>query len=320
MSLKFFKSVITLLLIHSFVLAQTGGIKVVGDPIPLIQEEGKYWMKPVWSPDNSRIAFTSRKYQGLWIYNLLDRSIKKVTDEPGAGYGFSWSSDGKEIVCRVSKYVGKKRYSAIKIFNIIDNTERQITEYRTLLPGVPVWALNDRKIYLSHTSSFRLYDSGKLPVQEKGSSSPEKDILFIYKDKLAKGDPETGKFQFVQPVKGRYLNLFQSPDGSMIAFEIIGGDMYVSDVKGNNWTDLGTGYRPQWSPDGKRLVYMITEDDGHVYLSSDIYSINIDGTEKTNLTNTEDKLEMNPSWSPDGRSIAYDVMGEGIIYLIKVKY
>lgn len=53
---------------------------------------------------------------------------------------------------------------------------------------------------------------------------------------------------------------------------------------------------PAWSPDGNYLVYMIAVDDEHRYVNSDIYIIKIDGTGKTGLTQTDDKLEMNPSW------------------------
>ena len=82
--------------------------------------------------------------------------------------------------------------------------------------------------------------------------------------------------------------------------------------------DLGEGHRPQWASDSKRLIYMITKDDGYQYLSSDIYCITIDGSGKKRLTHTEDELEMNPSWSPDGKKIVYDVLGEGAIYMIEI--
>ena len=64
-------------------------------------------------------------------------------------------------------------------------------------------------------------------------------------------------------------------------------------------------------------MYMMTGDDGHQFLAAEIYTIKADGTEKTNLTNTPDVLEMNPSWGP-GNRIAFDVMDEGEIYVIEL--
>ena len=41
--------------------------------------------------------------------------------------------------------------------------------------------------------------------------------------------------------------------------------------------------------------------------------------EKTNLTNTSDKLEMHPNWSPDGKSVVYDETNTGMIYLLELE-
>jgi Tol biopolymer transport system component len=95
------------------------------------------------------------------------------------------------------------------------------------------------------------------------------------------------------------------------------GNMYVMNADGTGLIDLGKGYRPQWAPDGEYLVYMITQDDGHQLLASDLYVIRCDGREKTQLTATTDKLEMNPSWS-GGKKIAFDVMHEGAIYVLEI--
>ena len=94
--------------------------------------------------------------------------------------------------------------------------------------------------------------------------------------------------------------------------------MYVMNIDGTALTDLGIGYRLKWSPDSHYLTYMITKDNGEAIISSDIYYIKIDGTEKTNLTNTDDIIEMNPDWSPDGKKIAFDVPSKGAIYTIEI--
>ncbi|MDH3199037.1 MAG: BamA/TamA family outer membrane protein, partial [Candidatus Krumholzibacteria bacterium] len=56
---------------------------------------------------------------------------------------------------------------------------------------------------------------------------------------------------------------------------------------------------PNWSPDGRRLVF--TGSDGGL---SDLYIVNADGSGLERLTN--DKFaDLQPAWSPDGKTIAF---------------
>jgi Tol biopolymer transport system component len=64
---------------------------------------------------------------------------------------------------------------------------------------------------------------------------------------------------------------------------------------------------------------MIAEDNGQDFTDSDIYSINADGTQKKNLTNTIDEIEMDPCFSPDGKAIVFDVYNDGSIYLMNIE-
>jgi len=125
--------------------------------------------------------------------------------------------------------------------------------------------------------------------------------------------------RILQPVEADILLAVLSPEKSHIAFEVSGAQLYVVNIDGAGLVELGRGERPQWSPDGQWLTYMVTEDDGQRILSSDIYAIKRDGTGRVSLTQTTDRLEMNPAWSPDGRLIACDTRGEGIILLIPVQ-
>jgi Tol biopolymer transport system component len=109
-----------------------------------------------------------------------------------------------------------------------------------------------------------------------------------------------------------------SSDGQFVAFEIMGGPLCVMKTDGSDYRELGDGHRPCFSPDGRRLVFMVTQDDGHDYLAADLFVMAVDGRERQPLTQSGDKLEMNPSWSPDGRHIAFDVINEGAIYILNV--
>jgi WD40-like Beta Propeller Repeat/Thrombospondin type 3 repeat len=43
----------------------------------------------------------------------------------------------------------------------------------------------------------------------------------------------------------------------------------------------------------------------------DIYSVNVDGSELTNLTNNSSDVDLYPQWSPDGKRIAYETRRDG---------
>jgi len=313
------KLIFTLLLIGgSLTIAWNDSLKVGSQSVKLIGGDGSYFMHPLWSPAGSRIAFTGSRYQGLWVMNPDGSGVRQITDEPAAGYGFEWSSDSKAIVSRVAKYEGKYRYNALKVFDLEKDEARLLTDYRTLMPGLPHWADADEKVYMFARGKLEIFDSGKKATALQKQSAT-KQIHFLKDDHIAVGNIATKEYNVFEPVKGwRYINMVVSSDDSKVAFEVIGDDLYVMNIDGTGLVDLGEGHRPQWAPDSQRLVYMITEDDGHRYLSADIYSIKIDGSEKVRLTSTDDKLEMNPSWSPDGKNIAFDVMGEGAIYVIEL--
>jgi Tol biopolymer transport system component len=114
-----------------------------------------------------------------------------------------------------------------------------------------------------------------------------------------------------------------SPDGQYLAFlsnDLIPGainishttqnqissQIYIVDADGSNIRQLtqGSGNRshPTWSPDGKQIAFV----SGNPTQGSDIYSIDINGENLDDLTNSDGVGHYNyPEWSPDGSRIAY---------------
>ena len=83
--------------------------------------------------------------------------------------------------------------------------------------------------------------------------------------------------------------------------------------------DRGTSFSPSFSPDGKKLAFCSTEEDGN----SEIYLANISNTEPVEVTTIKrltfsKSIDTAPSWSPTSRQIAFtsDRGGTPQIYIM----
>lgn len=306
-------------LVSVLVQVAHAGWKPTSEPVRLAGGQGEIYMRPVWSPDGTSFAFTSVSYRGLWVMYFDSGEIDEISDEWAAGFGFSWSNSANAIVTRVARFEAKRRYNAVKVFDLATGTSWLLSDYQTHLPGLPRWSNDDRHVYIFDGRRLATLESRIAAATPLQKNSFNRQAYYLQNGKIAIEQMDKQSSNVYDPLRGqRYINIAISPDESKIAFEVMGGNMYVMNVDGTGLVDLGIGYRPQWSPDSNYLVYMISKDDGHDFTQSDIYIIKTDGTEKTRITDTDDKLEMNPSWAPDGERILFDTYREGVIYVVEV--
>ena len=287
-------------------------LRADGPAVPLFAD-GAAAVHPVWSPDGERIAFTREGYVGLWTVQADGDAARQLSDEPAAGFGFAWSPNGRALAARVARLDGIRRQDAIKRFPV-DGDASVLLDYGVATPGLPVWldAFRVGVVLDGELSTYMTADAPRLaPLRGEA-------VLDAGPDGLRVADLDARSLTALNPVGGQLLNAAPSPDGQRVAFEVVGGGLYVMDRDGANVVALGAGHRPAWSPDGRWLVFMTTEDDGHDFTAADLVAARADGSARVALTATPDRLEMNPSWSPDGRSIAFDDAVDGALYLLPV--
>ena len=308
-----------LLLFYNGLSGQTPAMELVGGP-QAVTPDGEYYMAPRWSPDGQTIAVTGSQYAGIYLVDFPGGEVVQLTDEAAAGHGMAWSPDGAMILTTISKFEKRRRYNAVTVVDVLTGEQTSVTDFATGPAGSAFWAGDGQSIHLiDRDNKSRRFNLAGEPLEATAQFLAANRQVYSQGVEIVRSGAELGATGVIPAVEGRKLNLAVSPDGAHMAFEIVGGNLWVSDIDGSHAVDLGLGNRPAWNPAGDKLAYIITEDDGHRILASDIHVVNIDDTGRLNLTQSEDVLEMHPAWSPDGRYIAYDDLTTGRIFVQEVR-
>jgi imidazolonepropionase-like amidohydrolase/Tol biopolymer transport system component len=138
-----------------------------------------------------------------------------------------------------------------------------------------------------------------LQAQEKDSSASKPASAKAPAGKWDVNNPE-GPYKEVSFTvnEGTWLNVDMSPDGKEIVFDLL-GDIYSIPAAGGTAKLLRGGHafevQPRYSPDGKKILF--TSDAGG---GDNIWYMNRDGSDATQITKESFRLLNNAAWSPDG--------------------
>ncbi|HSG43148.1 MAG TPA: hypothetical protein VLA72_08325 [Anaerolineales bacterium] len=147
---------------------------------------------------------------------------------------------------------------------------------------------------------------------------------------LAKQDGRATQLLYVDQYN--YISYARfSPDGGQIAFiktpdtqtPFTVGELWVINSDGTNAqkvadVDAGHGYAANWSPEGTKIAYVVREnpDDETANslseaLISNIYVVDVESGEKTQLTNLTEGYVETPYWSPLGNTLGFNIVLNG---------
>jgi Tol biopolymer transport system component/DNA-binding winged helix-turn-helix (wHTH) protein len=256
-----------------------------------------------WSPDGKFLAITesheNKTHSWIALLSLADLSMRRLTSPSGQelDYGPAFSPDGSTVAFVRSILAGM--VSDLYVIPTAGGEPKRVTfDHRTIF-GQPSWTPDGRElVYTSDLgglkSLWRVSVSGGTPQRVAGvgtgaecPSVSRTGHQLVYQQK------------FTRFYTGR-LNLKDETHLEGPSVKVI--------------SEKGQQFRPNFSPDGKRIAF---ESDRSGY--SEIWACDIDGSNCGELTTLQGTAGA-PRWSPDGRTIAFEFHSKehGEIYLLEV--
>lgn len=262
------------------------------------------WTSPKFSRDGKSIYFTSVGYNGIWQYSLHDATVRHITADARAGYGFALSPDGRSIAYRrtIEERGMRPRTQEIVVLDIANGRSSVV-------------ATGDNLSTPAFTETGVIYSINSATQNLPPSRSSHVPVLLGIEDTKIAIVVE-GRKRLLDPlVHGSYIWPVLSPDRTKMVATAMGGGAFVCNLRGEVIVKLGQRNAAVWTRDSRWLVYMRDRDDGHQIVSSDLYAVRADGETTVRLTFTPERHEMNPDCSPIENLVVCDTATGEIILL-----
>ncbi|MDP2895863.1 MAG: hypothetical protein Q8Q12_04800 [bacterium] len=273
-----------------------------------------------FTADPERVILTGPRYRGLYLASADGSRLETICDDKMAGWRPLALSHGQVVFRSADVDSRGDPVYDIKIYHL--STKKTDVIYRgtneDVYPPKPS-NYGDGLVFVKDRTIVAVHMGWVRPPGATGTQ--EERIVFSDHGRVWSLVP--GKEQPREISNGRDTcgGEALSPDGRKAAY--LHGNtnsVIIYDFESGREIDIGRGANLSWSPDGEMLAYVVSCDDGHDILSSDIFVINADGSGKQQLTFTEGIIEVNPSWSPDGRRIIFADAAKSAIYMVELRY
>jgi len=238
------------------------------------------------SPDGHSMVFASTRHNlapDIYAKSIDGVAVTQLTSDPSWDVQPAYSPDGS----RVAFSSNRGGNWNIWVVNLNARSPIQITDE----PGDevhPSWSADGKQLVYC-----RLPPRGQWELWITEADSPA-SRRFIGYGLFPSWSPVENKLAF-QRARSRGSRWF-----SIWTVELEGGEPgYPTEIASSPDTALIT---PVWSPDGRRLAFASAtkSDSPTVPEQSDIFVVNLDGTNKRNLTDGH-SANFAPTWSSDGR-------------------
>lgn len=276
-----------------------------------LDEENGYFINV--KPASNGYVFTDNYCNTL--YYLENGNLQTLVSSPGCGRYYNVSEDGKFVAY---KHISNEGQTPA-VINLA-NGKTEFLNSTVGLCGQPVFTANG--IAFTVSDKLVILTNGQRDEYSLGyysnivEFSPDASlVVYSDNDRLMLFDIETGKSKVISEENKLSSYPQFSPDGKKILFQ--SENMYVLDLLTDKVYDLGYGLYPKWLYDSETVVFYNTEIQNNTVVNSDIYKCNYLNPIHINLTNTEDKCEMQ-AVAISENEIVYHSYSEREIYKLNI--
>jgi len=243
---------------------------------------------PRWSPDGSKIVFSSNQsgiYQ-IWSMSADGSDRKRLTDLKGRSALPRWSPDGSKIAF-TSEVRDAEEISNLEIF--VMNSDGSGVQQLTISPyradgraawnSVPAWSPDSSRILFSSNRDGDGVTPTLYIMNFDGSDQKKFGLIMAVDGSEPDWSPVTNKIVCVRGTAAKgdiWVMDASSPFPALTASKITG--------------NIDNNRNPVWSPDGKQIAY-VSDVNGN----KDIYIMNADGSGVRRLTYGKSN-NISPTW------------------------
>ncbi len=309
------------------------------------------------SPDGKWVAYTvssvdaaaDKSDTDVWMTSWDGTEQLRLTSSPESENAPRWSPDGRYLAF-LSSRPGKAKGTQIWLMNRMGGEAQQFTDFKNKLSSYE-WSPDSKRLLLTMAERDPADSDDEKPAQGANAKAPKPIVVDRYKFKqdiqgyltqkpgrfflfdMATKKPEALTAEGLEVASPAW-----SPDGQWIAFLGKEGkdaeryntwNLYVVEAHAGATPRKITNYdgvhatasraQPEWSPDGKRLVYLESGSaKNSAYNMSRLAVIALDGGVPKLLADKLDRAVSSPRFTPDGASILFLVSDDRSEYPARI--
>ncbi|QBY03557.1 S9 family peptidase [Thalassotalea sp. HSM 43] len=269
-------------------------VSLDGDTHMPLLSDSKNHFSPLFSPDGSKMAYLSSKEGKVQIYlrDVATGNTARVTDVAISPSSMSFSPDGKQLAFAMFTPTKAK-----PLFNL------------GFKPKGAKWAEDAH--YIDQTL-----------FQRDGAGMKKPGNMQVYVVPTIGGTPRqitsgnhdyAGSIAWTKDAKQIIVSANTREDAD---FDVFNSDLLAIDLKTSKVSKLtdasGPENSPKMSPNGKKIAFTGFEDNGKSNQISQLYVMNVDGSDIESLTPKLDRSVADINWEDNSKGLyfSYDDMGE----------